>query len=326
MIRFAVIGTSMITDRFLEAAKEIKEFQLKGVYSRSIEKAKEYAQKQCAELTFDSLEKLAESNEIDAVYIASPNSSHASQAIQMLKAGKHVLCEKTICSNLKEFEQMKAAALENNVVLLEAMRSVYSPGFQAIQNSLLKIGTIRRVSFQYCQYSSRYDNFKNGIIENAFNPALSNAALMDIGVYCVHPLVALFGSPNNIKSSSLILSNGFEGAGTILLEYDGMQAELLYSKISNSNIPNQIQGEEGSIVIDEIPNPQNVTIYFRNGNTEVLDITKKENNMCYEIETFLNLINEKNYHHNYLQNSYMELQLMDEVRKQQGIIFPADNN
>lgn len=324
MIRFAIIGTSMITDRFLEAGNEVKEFQLKGVYSRSLKKAMDYAKKHCAEVTFDNLEILSNSNEIDAVYIASPNYCHASQAIQMLKNKKHVLCEKPICSNIQEFEQMKSAALENKVVLLEAMRSVYSPGFHMIQDNLHKIGKIRRVSFQYCQYSSRYDNFKKGIIENAFHTELSNAALMDIGVYCVHPLVALFGSPVHIKSSSLKLSNGFEGAGTILLEYDGMQAELLYSKITNSKVPSQIQGEEGSIVIQEIANPQNVTIYFRNGKTEVLNIPQKENNMCYEIETFIKLIKEKDFCHNYLQNSYIELQIMDEVRQQQNIIFPAD--
>lgn len=76
---------------------------------------------------------------------------------------------------------MRKAALENQAVLLEAMRSVYSPGFQAVRENLHKLGKIRRVSFQYCQYSRRYDNFKKGIIENAFNPALSNGALMDIG-------------------------------------------------------------------------------------------------------------------------------------------------
>lgn len=323
-INFGVIGTNVITERFLEAGKDAEGFCLRGVYSRSREKAVDFARKHGADLAFDSLEDMASCKEIDAVYVASPNSLHASQSIQMLKGGKHVLCEKSIASNQREFEEMKKAALENRRILLEAMRSVYSPGFQAIRENLHKLGKIRRVSFQYCQYSRRYDNFKKGIIENAFNPALSNGALMDIGVYCVHPLVSLFGKPEKVISSSLKLSNGIDGAGTILAEYPDFQGELLYSKITDSRVPSQIQGEEGSMVIREIPDPQEVVLYYRDGRTETLEIPRTENNMVYEIREFLRLIREKRYSHEYLENSQMEIELMDEVRRQQKIFFPAD--
>lgn len=323
-INFGVIGTNVITERFLEAGKDAEGFCLRGVYSRSREKAVDFARKHGADLAFDSLEDMASCKEIDAVYVASPNSLHASQSIQMLKGGKHVLCEKSIASNQREFEEMKKAALEKRRILLEAMRSVYSPGFQAIRENLHKLGKIRRVSFQYCQYSRRYDNFKKGIIENAFNPALSNGALMDIGVYCVHPLVSLFGKPEKVISSSLKLSNGIDGAGTILTEYPDFQGELLYSKITDSRVPSQIQGEEGSLVIREIPDPQEVVLYYRDGRTETLDIPRTENNMVYEIREFLRLIREKRYSHEYLENSRMEIELMDEVRRQQKIFFPAD--
>ena len=323
-INFGVIGTNVITERFLEAGKDAEGFCLRGVYSRSREKAVDFARKHGADLAFDSLEDMASCKEIDAVYVASPNSLHASQSIQMLKGGKHVLCEKPIASNQREFEEMKKVALEKRRILLEAMRSVYSPGFQAIRENLHKLGKIRRVSFQYCQYSRRYDNFKKGIIENAFNPALSNGALMDIGVYCVHPLVSLFGKPEKVISSSLKLSNGIDGAGTILTEYPDFQGELLYSKITDSRVPSQIQGEEGSLVIREIPDPQEVVLYYRDGRTETLDIPRTENNMVYEIREFLRLIREKRYSHEYLENSRMEIELMDEVRRQQKIFFPAD--
>ena len=323
-INFGVIGTNVITERFLEAGKDAEGFCLRGVYSRSREKAGDFARKHGADLAFDSLEDMDSCKEIDAVYVASPNSLHASQSIQMLKGGKHVLCEKSIASNQREFEEMKKAALEKRRILLEAMRSVYSPGFQAIRENLHKLGKIRRVSFQYCQYSRRYDNFKKGIIENAFNPALSNGALMDIGVYCVHPLVSLFGKPEKVISSSLKLSNGIDGAGTILTEYPDFQGELLYSKITDSRVPSQIQGEEGSLVIREIPDPQEVVLYYRDGRTETLDIPRTENNMVYEIREFLRLIREKRYSHEYLENSQMEIELMDEVRRQQKIFFPAD--
>ena len=324
-INFGVIGTNVITERFLEAGKDAEGFCLRGVYSRSREKAVDFARKHGADLAFDSLEDMASCKEIDAVYVASPNSLHASQSIQMLKGGKHVLCEKPIASNQREFEEMKKAALEKRRILLEAMRSVYSPGFQAIRENLHKLGKIRRVSFQYCQYSRRYDNFKKGIIENAFNPALSNGALMDIGVYCVHPLVSLFGKPEKVISSSLKLSNGIDGAGTILTEYPDFQGELLYSKITDSRVPSQIQGEEGSMIIEEIPDTVNIKIRTRKDKAwEEIKIDKKENNMYYEIEEFIRLIENGESAEKHNQYSLWELAVMDEARKQIGIVFPAD--
>lgn len=324
MVRFAVIGTNKITDGFLNAAMLCEDFKLAAVYSRSKEKALEFGSKYGVTLVYDDLDELAASNEIDAVYVASPNSLHASQTIKMLNGKKHVLCEKTIASNIKELEAMLKAADDNGVILLEAMRPVFDPGFKAIQDNLHKIGKVRRLTFQYCQYSSRYDNFKNGVIENAFNPKFSNGALMDIGVYCIHPMVKLFGMPKKIVASAVKLENGIDGAGTILVEYDGMQGELLYSKITNSKLPSQIQGEKGCMIIKEIPDTRELSIIYNNGETEEIEISKHPNNMYYEVEEIVRLINSKENAHKHNQYSVMEVKIMDEVRSQLDIKFPAD--
>lgn len=339
MIRFAVIGTNTITDKFLQAASALPDFKLCAVYSRTLARAQEYAQKNNVSLVFDSLEALANSDQIDAVYIASPNFCHAAQSILMMQHHKHVLCEKPIASNASEFQQMYDTAIKNQVILLEAMRSVFSPGFAAIRSLLPVLGTIRQVDFSFCKYSSRYDHFKEGIIENAFNPALSNAALMDIGVYCVHPLVSLFGMPASIQSSSIFLSNGFEGAGTVLLQYPDMQATLRYSKISDSHLPSQIQGEAATLLIDKIQDPQQLTLLFRDGHTENPNIPAVSNNMVYEAAEFVRLINQLHQalennsadgipsliRHSWLKASCLELEVMDTVRRQQNILFPADH-
>ena len=133
MVRFAVIGTNFITDSLLEAGAECEGFKAQAVYSRTMERAKEYAGKYGIKDCYDSLEDLAKAPDIDAVYVASPNALHASQSIQMMEAGKHVLCEKTIASNSRELKEMLEAAERNHVVLLEAMRPVFDPGFAAIQ-------------------------------------------------------------------------------------------------------------------------------------------------------------------------------------------------
>ncbi len=78
------------------------------------------------------------------------------------------------------------------------------------------------------------------------------------------------------------------------------------------------------MVIEEIPNPQAVSIYGRDGKKEKLVIPKTDNDMVYEIREFVWLVKEQAYNHRHLNHSELTLELMDEVRRQQGIVFPAD--
>ena len=100
------------------------------------------------------------------------------------------------------------------------------------------------MTLEYCQYSSRYDKFRQGEILNAFRPELANGAIMDIGVYPIYMLVQLFGMPKDIKSFSTKLENGFEGDGIVLMQYEEMVAEAVYSKITESVNPSVFLGED----------------------------------------------------------------------------------
>ena len=79
MIRFAVIGTNWITRQFVDAAHETGKLKLTAVYSRSLEQAQSFANDYLVEHLFTSLDEMAQSDAIDAVYIASPNSLHFPQ-------------------------------------------------------------------------------------------------------------------------------------------------------------------------------------------------------------------------------------------------------
>ena len=325
MVKVATIGTNFIADLFMEAVKEIIGCECVTVYSRKKETAWAFAKKnKIPEICVD-LNELANNPGVDAVYISSPNSLHFEQAALMLSHGKHVLCEKAVTSNGKELEVLLELADKHQVVFLEAMRPVFDPGFSVIAENIKKLGKVRRVSFQYCQYSSRYNKFKEGIIENAFKPEMSNGALMDIGIYCIHPLVKLFGKPDKIIADGIKLSNGVDGAGTILVSYPECQGELLYSKISNNYIPSQIQGEAGSMVIRQIQNPRDISIFYNDGTSEKLEIEDAvPNNMIYELREWIRLIKNKESAQIHNQYSLMEMQVIDEVKGQLGIVFPAD--
>lgn len=97
-VRFGVVGTNTISDWFIAGARQDSRFELTAVCSRSQERAEAFAAKHHIPCTFSSLENMAKSSKIDAVYIATPNYVHASQSILCMSYGKHVLCEKPFAS------------------------------------------------------------------------------------------------------------------------------------------------------------------------------------------------------------------------------------
>ncbi|HSQ89547.1 Gfo/Idh/MocA family oxidoreductase [Romboutsia sp.] len=327
-INLGIIGSGFIVKNFIEASKLIDDINLHAFYSRNIDTATKFKNEYNFTKTYTNLDDMANDKELDAIYIASPNSIHHLQAIKFLKNKKHVLCEKAFASNSNEVEDMIKTAKENNVLLMEAMRLTVLPNFLQVKNNLHKIGKIRRYFASYCQYSSRYDKYKEGIILNAFKNELSNGSLMDIGVYCIAPMVNLFGVPKNILCNALMLESGVDAQGSAIFKYDDMDGVIMFSKISNSHLPSEIQGENGSIIIEKINNFSSVKIVYTDGSTEDLTLSQYENDMYYEISHFIDLIkSNKTYSNlNTLENSLSVMNIMDTIRKQIGLYYPADMN
>ena len=290
MVRFGIIGTSSISDKFVEALKTIKKCEVTALYSRSVEKGDYFATKHDIKTIYLSLEEMAESQKVDAVYIASPNGLHPSQAIKMMKSGKHVICEKAIAPTVKELDEMIKTAKENNVVLMEAMRPTLNPNFNIIKESLEKIGPVRGISASYCQYSSRYDNLKKGELTNIFDPKFSGGALYDIGVYPLYFTIGMFGIPEEYMGKNYLVSSGADGYGSIILKYSDKIASITYSKITDSKTPSEIQGEKGSIIIGILSTVIDIKIVYRDGREEKIEIDIHKNDMVYEAMEFINLI------------------------------------
>ncbi|BBA51094.1 oxidoreductase [Fusobacterium varium] len=290
MVRFGIIGTSCISDKFVEALKTIKKCEVTAVYSRSVEKGDYFATKHDIKTIYLSLEEMAESQKVDAVYIASPNGLHPSQAIKMMENGKHVICEKAIASTVKELDEMIRIAKENNVVLMEAMRPTLNPNFNIIKESLEKIGPVRGITASYCQYSSRYDNLKKGELTNIFDPKFSGGALYDIGVYPLYFTIGMFGIPDEYIGGNYLVSSGADGYGNIILKYNDKIASITYSKITDSKLPSEIQGEKGSIIIEKLSTVKGIKILYRDGREEKIEMEIHKNDMVYEAMEFINLI------------------------------------
>ena len=335
-IRIGVVGTGFISDWVIAGGLQDPRFVVNAICSRSQKTANLFANKHQIPFTFTSLEEMAASSVVDAIYIASPNYMHASQSILCMKHKKHVLCEKPMASNAREVKEMIRVAKEEQVVLMEAMKTTLTPNFLSVRDHIKQIGTIRRYFSSYCQYSSRYDKYKEGIVLNAFRPELSNGAIMDIGVYTLYPLIALFGRPDKIVADGVLLSSGVDGQGTAVLSYKGMNATVMYSKIADSFLPTEIQGENGTIILNRINSIREATLIphtppasGRGEKPKPVDISYpiEKDEYYYEIAEFINLIQAGKLESeiNSLSCSLATIECIDEIRRQIGVVFPADN-
>ena len=317
-IKFAVVGTNFISDNFANAVSMTERAEISAVFSRKLHTGAAFAQKHGIKKVYTDYKEMLSDGEIDAVYVASPHLCHAEQTVLALDFGKHVLCEKMIAADLDGFLAQKAACIRSGKVLLEAMRPNFDPALEAIKSALPKIGKVRRASLEYCQYSSRYDRFKNGEVLNAFDPKMKNTALADIGIYPLEVCISLFGAPSSVSASSIFLSNGFEGAGNITLTYDGMYADISYSKISESVNPSVIEGEDGSLTFDKLNGPSYITLHLRGNEPISLDYHPLQNNMVYEIEAFCDMVGGVLSFNPYLEVSETASRVVDEAYKITG--------
>lgn len=324
MIRFAIVGTNWITRQFVEAAQQTGAMTLTAVYSRTLEQAQAFNKDYGVAHLFLSLEQMAASDEIDAIYLASPNALHCEQALLFLRHKKHVICEKPLASNLYEAEQMIACARENGVVLFEAFKTASLPNFLALRQALPQIGRLRKALFNYCQYSSRYPRYLNGERPNTFEPRWSNGSIMDIGYYSLASALALWGDPLRVQAQATLLESGVDGHGSVIMDYGDFDVTLLHSKVSDSHIPSEIQGEEGSLVIEKLSESQRVVFMPRGGQPQDLTQPQHSNTMRYEAQHFVELVSQRQVEHPGLALSLSTARWLTEIRRQTGVVFPAD--
>ncbi|ULG73844.1 Gfo/Idh/MocA family protein [Macrococcus brunensis] len=317
-MRLGIVGTNWITDRMITAGRTIEGFEVTAVYSRTAERATAFAATYDIKHRFTDWQAFIVSDSYDAVYIATPNLLHAEQTMAALNAKKHVLCEKPLTLTAAEGQALFDCAKQNDVILMEAMKSTEAAAFNQLEKWLNDIGTIRRVNFHYNQYSSRYDKLKADVVENAFRPELGNGALTDLGVYTIAPLVRLFGLPLSVSAELHRLSTGADGQGTVIAKYSEMTAVLSFSKIINSYLPSEIIGEDGILTIDKISAPAIIKKYNRQGE-EIERFEHHAQPMSYEIKTFMDACQSGSIHSSKEQMSMDTLRMLEIIKREAKI-------
>lgn len=348
VVRFATIGTSGICERFLDALEQMPDAKLAAVYSRHPERARAFAAAHAAPRAVSNLDELASSPEVDAVYVASPIALHAPQARALIAGGKHVLVEKSFASNEREAVEVFDAAHETGVVAMEAMRSLHVPTFSLIENTMPELGVLHSAAFRFSKVTSRMARLAAGERLNVFDPRLSEGALMDIGIYCVELAVALLGEPKDVRSLAVTTRVPGEPddspyalidlSGEVLLSYDELVAGLSFGKTSDDELASELAGERATLVWDQTSCPRAITLHIHEdqglifgtsqGAMSSLKADVPKNDMVCELSRFCAAVRGDSEALAAVQRfenvTRASLSITDEVRRQIGVRFPAD--
>jgi len=325
-VKFSTIGTSWITESFIEAAKQTGAAQLHAVYSRSETSAKNFAKKHDAADWYTDLDEML-NGDADFVYVASPNHMHYEHTLKCIAKKKHVFCEKPMVYTEEQWGEIERQANKVGVYVFEGYRHLFSPNYDALKDHLVQAGKVRSVLLQYVQHSSKYDAYKSGDIPNVFSKKYAGGALMDLGVYPLSMAIDLFGEPRDIDYHPVVLDNGIDGSGTLVLTYEDFIVTILCSKIAQATVPSEIHGEDGTLTIDHIAPIQKLSFYNRKTKDQEVVVDQPLHlDMVYELEDFVRMIEQQDRkkHDKWMERSRLVAKWSALARKKQGILFPGE--
>lgn len=145
IVRLGIVGSGKIAKRFLAEVKHVSGIHVEAIYNPNLESAKRLAESFQIEYSTEQKEVLY--GNCDAVYVATPHEFHYEYTKEALLAGKHVLCEKPMVFSKAQAEELFALAAEKKLVLMEALKTAYFPGFVKLIGTVKSgnVGSIRDV-------------------------------------------------------------------------------------------------------------------------------------------------------------------------------------
>ena len=203
-IRLGIIGCGRIAGRFVPEARTVAGLQIETVYNPHVESAQFFAAQNDILHVSESIEELC--SLVDAVYIASPHETHATYAAEALSRGVHVLCEKPLTFSREEAEALYALGEEKGCVLMEAIKTAYSPGFGKVLELLAQdtIGAVREVEARFSRISAadvrEVQDLKYG------------GSLTEFGSHVLYPIARILGTESmHVDFYSQPMLNGLDG-------------------------------------------------------------------------------------------------------------------
>lgn len=290
MLRFGTVGTSAIMRLMQQAMAQVDGVECAAVYSRDAARGREFADSVGVAAVYTDYDALLAREDIDAVYIASPNRFHAEQACRAMRAGKHIIVEKPAAVTGAGVQQMIDTARENGVFFFEAITTLFMPKYLQCRALLPQLGKIQSAELCYAQYSSKYDAYLRGENPNIFNPSMQAGALNDMGVYCVHMAVDMFGMPERVRYAPELGENGIDLAGKLTLRYSDLTVRIVTAKNANLGSGCRVEGECGFFAENGPINDFGSCSAALDGAEVKLDAPHAGNRMVYELARFRDAI------------------------------------
>ena len=256
IMRVGIIGTGWIAEKAAITLNGLKECEAYAVGSRSQDTADAFAKKWNIPHAYGSYSELIADPEVDLVYIGTPHSHHFDVTREALLAGKPCLVEKAFMANVRQAEEIINLAKEHKVFIAEAIWTRYQLAVKMIRDLISsgRIGTPRLVTATL--------GYSMGDKPRIMRPDLCGGALLDLGVYALNFVRMFFPAEIvSIDGTCVKSDTGMDltNAMTLVLK-DGMLCNLQSSAACVGDNIGVIAGTEGNLIIDNINNPQTITV------------------------------------------------------------------
>lgn len=322
-MKVGIIGTGWIAEKAAITLNGLKACEAYAVGSRSQDKADAFAKKWNIPRAYGSYSELIADPDIDLIYVGTPHSHHYDVTKEALLAGKPCLVEKAFMANARQTEEIIKIAREREVFLAEAIWTRYQPVVKTVRDLIAsgRIGTPRLVTATL--------GYSMGNKERIMRPDLCGGALLDLGVYALNFARMFFPADIvSIDGTCVKSDTGMDltNAMTLVLA-DGMLCNLQSSAQCVGDNIGVIAGTEGNLIIDNINNPQTITV---NGpdRTYIETIRVPQQITGYEYQflacrqALMDGILEP--HEMPLDETLYIMQLMDGLRRKWDVRYPMD--
>lgn len=259
-LRWGIVGTGAIAERFATELAFSDSGRLVAVASRAHETARAFAARHPGTKAHGGYAELYRDPEVDAVYVSTPHPFHASETIAALRAGKHVLCEKPLAMSLREAEEVIAEAARSGCFLMEAFMYRVHPRTTRV-GEMVRSGALGRVLLIEASFSfsTKFDP-----ASRLFAPELGGGGIRDVGCYTlsVARFIAgaargrAFENPDSICGATLPAPTGVDLVAAATLHFpSGVLAQVQCGFGFTRNSDLVIHGDGGSIRVPHFWNP-----------------------------------------------------------------------
>lgn len=327
-MKLGILGSGKIVNEVLPVLEDVENIEPVAIAARNEQKLKDLVEEFNIGKYYIGIDDLLADDEIDTVYVALPNNLHYEAMDKAIGYGKNIICEKPFTSNAYETDTIIAKAKKAGVMVVEAISHRFIPNANEVKKLIGDLGELKIVSFNYSQYSSRYDKFKEGIIEPVFRLENSGGALIDLNLYNVAFAVDTFGLPKDVKYFANI-EKDIDTSGIVILDYEDFKVSCIGSKDSAAPIINTIQGSEATI---EIPDALNSFAKFNLTKTHASGVESFDYNLLnksrlyYEFVEIEEIMRTKDFNKVdellKLTQNYMDV--ITRARFDANIYYPAD--